>query len=114
VIKIPIQDTITKWAKNTMTVLPFIGFDEYGSPTWASTTAESTYACIINNNQRMVRDQKGTLVVSPSQIYIASTATCPIKIEDKITLSDGSQPLIVSIQYNDDFDGNPCYFEVFT
>jgi len=114
VIEIPIQDTITKWAKNTMTVLSFTGFDEYGSPQWVASTDAITYSCIINNNQRMVRDQKGTLVVSPSQIYIASTITCPIKIEDKITLSDGSQPLIVSIQYNDDFDGNPCYFEVFT
>jgi len=111
----PIQDTITKWAKNSLIVQSFSGFDEYGSPQWASTTAASTYACIINNNQRMVRDQKGTLVVSPSQIYVASTVdTCPIKIEDKITLPDGSQPLIISIQFNDDFDGHPCYFEVFT
>lgn len=114
-IKIPIQDTIIKWSNNSLLVLPFIGFDEYGSPTWASTTAQSTYACLINNNQKMVRDQKGTLIVSPAQIFIASTVSaCPIHLEDKITLPDGSQPLIVSIQYNDDFDGNPCYFEVFT
>jgi hypothetical protein len=112
VIIIPLNDTLIKWSKNTLLVRPFLGFDSYASPIWASSTAEVSYPALIDNTARMVRDQKGALVTSPTQIFLAGDPG--IRLEDKITLPDGSQPLIQSIQYNDDFDGNQCYVVIFT
>ena len=79
---------------------------------WASSSAEVSYPALINNTAKMIRDQKGVLITSPTQVYLVGNPG--IRPEDKITLPDGSQPLIQSIQYNDDFDGNPCYIVIFT
>jgi hypothetical protein len=107
----PIQDTLVKWSKDTLKVRSYTGFDEFANPTWVSTTAESSYSCLVNNTAKAIRGKSGVLVTSPTQVYIAGNPS--IHIEDKITLPDGNQPEIQSIQYNGGFDGNPVFMVVF-
>ena len=75
-----LNDTISKWAKNTLLVRSFQGFDEYANAVLASSSDEVSYNVIINNTARRVRDQKGALVTSPTQIYLSGSPN--IHLED--------------------------------
>ena len=78
--------------------------DQYGTPTWASTTAASTYACLIVQKVASIRDRNGVNTVSNAQIYLSGNTT--IHIDDKITLPDATQPLIIAVQKYPDFTGS--------
>lgn len=84
--------------------------DQYGSPTWS--TAASTYACLIIQKVQSIRDRNGVDKVSNTQIYLSGNTT--INIDDKITLPDATQPLIIAVQKYPDFTGTNILTEVFT
>jgi len=94
---------ITKYANQSLVVQAFSTFDQYGNPSWATTTAASTYDALIVQKVTPIRDRNGVQVVSNTQIYLSGNTT--IDIEDKLTLPDGSQPLIIAVQKYPNFGG---------
>lgn len=107
-----LNDLLTIYAKQSITVRENTGFDAYGSPIWASTTAASTYAALIVQKVQSIRDSKGVDKVSNTQIYLSGNTS--INIEDKIVLPDATEPLIIAVQKYPDFDGTNVITEVFT
>ena len=94
----------------TLTVNAYTGFDEYGNVVWSTTP--STYAAFIIQTVKAIRDKTGVERVSNSQAYLDGSIV--IHIEDKITLDDGSTPLILAVQRFPDFNGDYVLTQVFT
>lgn len=103
-------DDFSHWQNQTVTVYAFSKFDAYGSPTVS--TAGSTYAALVVQQVKSIRDKKGVDKVSNTQIYLDGDVS--IDIEDNITLPDGTSPIILAVQTYPDFDGNNVLTEVFT
>lgn len=99
-----LDSLVSKYAGQTLTVQAYSGFDAYGSPIWATPTAASTYACLIIPKVQSVRGRTGVEEVSSVQIYLSGNTT--VAIEDKITLPDGSQPLVMAVQKYPNFTGS--------
>lgn len=99
-----LETLVTKYAGQSLLVQAYTGFDAYGSPSWATTTAASTYLCLIIPKVQSVRGKTGVEGISSVQIYLAGNST--IDIEDKITLPDGTQPLIMAVQKYPNFTGS--------
>lgn len=77
----------------TLLVSPFISFDTYGEPVYS--TAETEYACRIEHNPTVVRDQLGEDVVSNVTLYVASTSRLdPLS---RYVLPDGSTGIVQSV-----------------
>lgn len=85
----------------TIQVSPFISFDTYGEPIYSTSVA--TYACRIERNPTVVRDQLGADVVSNITAYIASTSELdPLS---QYVLPDGSTGIVQSVAVQWDEDG---------
>lgn len=81
--------------------------DEYGMPTYGDST--EFRARLVRKN-RLVRDASGHEVVSTAQLWLGgSPAIAP---DDWVTLSDGSTPVIASVERYQDEVG-PCHTVVF-
>ena len=75
--------------------------DTFGSPTYGSATSYS--ARVVYKNRR-VRDFAGAEVVSTAQAWIkGAPSISPI---DRVTLPDGSTPVIASVEKYPDEDGD--------
>lgn len=94
----------------TLTVNAYTGFDAYGNVSWS--TVASTYAAFIIQTVKPIRDRSGVEKISNSQAYL--DGAIEIHIEDKITLDDGSNPLILAVQRFPDFNGDYVLTQVFT
>src|SRR5512133_1321077 len=99
-----LEQLVGKYAKQSVVVLARSGFDQYGSPTFPSTTAASTYAALVIPKIQSIRTRNGVDKISTSQIYLSGNTT--ISIEDKITLPDATTPLILAVQKYPAFDGS--------
>jgi hypothetical protein len=85
---------------STITVYPFIAFDNYGDPSYGTTGA--TYRCRLEYDGAVVRDQLGEDVVSNVTAYVASTGLLdPLS---NYILPDGSTGIVQSIaaQWDDE------------
>lgn len=103
-------DDFSHWQNQTVTVYAYSGFDAYGSP--SVSTAGTTYAAIVVQQVKSIRDKSGADKVSNTQIYLDGSVD--VHIEDTITLPDGTQPIILGVQAYPDFEGNNVLTEVFT
>jgi hypothetical protein len=72
----------------------FIGFDDYGAPSY---TAPAQYRARIVARPKMIRDATGQEVVSNSQAFVYPIPDPKPSVKDRITLPDGSQPLILVV-----------------
>lgn len=83
----------------------WVSDDAYGAPQYGATA--TTFPCRIVRKHQLVLDQQGRQVVSRSVVYIgpSSTGTPNLTERDKITLSDGSQADLLSVQKHVDADG---------
>ena len=105
-----LTDILTKWSHQSITIAQVTTeWDDYGNPIPAAST---TKTCLIQFNTRKVMSAQGEEKVSNCQILFTSAST--IGIDDIITLPDGSQPRIISIEKTVDFDGNTEYLKVYT
>jgi hypothetical protein len=110
VICVHLSEILTNWSHQTVTIQHATSsFDAEGNPVLSTSSANT--ALIIQQN-KVVRAIDGQEKVSSCQIFFAGNST--IGYNDTITLPDGSQPVILSIEYMPDFDGVNEYVRVYT
>lgn len=83
---------------DTVTVYPCTGDDAYNAPQYAATGTE--YPCRIEHRNRLTVDRQGREVVSGTTVYIGqnSAGAFPgLETRDRMVLSDGDSPEILSI-----------------
>jgi len=87
---------------------PRTGLDEYSRPTYGAATA---VRCRVVGRPRMTRDVDGQEVVSTTTIYCdGNPGISPV---DRVTLPDGSQPVILRVESYPDENGQ-VYQQVLT
>lgn len=84
----------------TITLAPATGLDGYGKATYG--TAVSVPA-LVEQRLKMIRDAQGREVVSSTQAFVDGTTV--VTTESKITLPDGSTPVILAVASMPDVDG---------
>ena len=91
----------------SVTVNRWTADSAYGVPLYAPTA--TVYPCRIVRKHQLVLDQQGRQVVSRTVVYIGPSSTTGgtpnLTERDKITLSDGSQADLLSVQKHIDADG---------
>lgn len=97
------------WLRQTVAIEPFSAYNDYGEPTYG--TAVSNNARIVQKT-KMVRDAGGKEVVSTTQIYVNGSAT--VATTSRITLPDGTKPLILAIDITPDARGNAYLKVIYT
>jgi hypothetical protein len=103
-------DLLQKWSHQHVTIIgASTSWDEYGNPIAGTTT---TLTALVQYNTRAAIDREGKQKVSSCQILLSPDTM--ITIDDKITLPDGTTPIILSIEKTVDFDGNLEYIKVYT
>ena len=104
------SDLLTKWSHQNITVESAIAeWDEYGHPV---TSTGISVTALIQYNTKAAINREGKTQVSNCQILLTSDST--ISVDDIITLPDGNQPVIISIEKTVDFDGKVEYIKVYT
>lgn len=86
------RDFLT-WFNQTVTIESFIGVNAYAEPQY---DLPVQYPAFVQHKTKLVRDRFGQEVVSTAQVYLDSAVE--IGGQDRITLPDGSQPVILSIE----------------
>jgi len=89
-----------EWFKQTVTIEPFIGVNAYAEPQYG---LPATYPAFVQRKTKLVRDRTGREVVSTAQMYLDGTVS--VGVQDRITLPDGSQPVILSVEVLPDETG---------
>jgi hypothetical protein len=84
---------------DTVTVEPFLGRDKYAQPSFG---APRDVAARVEYTPRLVRTIEGREVVGSTVVY---TADQDITADDRLTLPDGKQPVILSIEKARALDG---------
>lgn len=92
---------------HTVTLEQFVVKDGYSRPSF---TSPVTLKARIEQRNQFVRDNAGREVVSSTTVYLEPVA---VRIEDRLTLPDGSTPAILSVQSVDDEVG-PVMTVVYT
>lgn len=88
------------WFKQTVTIEPFIGVNAYAEPQYG---VPVQYSAFVQRKTKLVRDRTGREVVSTAQVYLDGTVN--IGVQDRITLPDGSQPIVLSVEVLPDETG---------
>lgn len=95
---------------HTITVRPKTGVNSYNEPTFGTA---KTYRCLVNEKQHLVRDvredRRGEEVVAKGMAFVAPAATdgttTEIKVDDELTLPDGTISPIIVVEKNADDKG---------
>ena len=85
---------------DTATWYPLSARDRFGQTTYGTGTEYSTR--LVRRN-RLVRDTQGDQVVSSAQLWLAGAPA--IAPDDRVTLSDGKSPDILSVERFQDESG---------
>jgi hypothetical protein len=103
-------DIVPGWAHQSISIETPGAYDDFGNP---STGTATTYSAIVIQQNKMVRDRSGNQVVSSCQILLPGEVT--LDPESKITLPDGTQPVVLNVGSTPDFDtGNNLVTEIYT
>lgn len=86
----------------TITIEAFAGNNAHGEPSYSSTAVSHTARVV--GKTKMVRTAEGKEVVSTSQAYIYGSPG--ITPKDRITLPDGTQPVILHVASYPDENGD--------
>ncbi|MBW2561268.1 MAG: hypothetical protein JRE40_10505 [Deltaproteobacteria bacterium] len=97
----PLEQGFLEWFNQTVTIEPFTGVNVNGEPQYG---AAVQYSAFVQRRTRLVRDRAGQEVVSTAQVYLDGSVD--VGIQDRITLPDGSQPVILSIEVLPDETGS--------
>ena len=88
----------------TITVEPWLSKDKYGQPSFGPGVART---CRIEGKNKLVRALDGQERVSATTIYVYGAAG--IGYKDRVTLPDGSRPIILAVEQMPDDHGD--YYE---
>jgi hypothetical protein len=94
--------------RDTITHQPCTGYDRYGKPTYGASTS---YPARVVRDNKMARNPQGEEVVSTCQVRICGTPA--VTPADKITLSDGTVPVILSVSRPQDETGDDASTKVY-
>lgn len=86
---------------DTITWQPLAGYDEHGQPSFGTAT---TIKCRIVDKEHFTRRLDGQEVIAKTTIYCDGYHG--IDVNDKITLPDGSVPMMIRINTFPDEFGN--------
>lgn len=82
---------------DTVLIAPFTGMDQYGARTFGP---DAPYQARVNNKTHFIH------VGTPQQVQAKGTAimACitPVSVNDRITMPDGSNPLILDVNQEND------------
>jgi hypothetical protein len=95
--------------QSTITHEPFSSRDQYGVVTYG--TAVSYKARVSYTNKRVRSRVTGDDVISTAQAWINGNPT--LNVDDRITLPDGSQPIIVSWDQPFDETGSAHHVKIY-
>lgn len=84
----------------TVAIRPFTGSNDYGEPEHGTAVEHSAR---VVDKQTLVRDKNGREVVSTSQTWLFGAPG--VTSDDKITLADGSKPVILTVKSYPDENG---------
>lgn len=93
---------------NQVVVEPLTSRNAYGVASYGSATP---YAARTNNSIRRIMNKDGEQVVSRGGAIVASPVDIPI--DSRITLDDGSQPLLLASNSEPDEDGGILYVRLY-
>jgi len=96
-----LEQDFLEWFNQTVTIEPFTGVNTYGEPQYGDSVQ---YSAFVQRKTKLVRDRMGQEVVSSAQVYLDGSVD--VSIQDRITLPDGSQPVILSIEALPDETGS--------
>lgn len=83
-----------------ITIAPATGLDSEGMRTYGAAVSS---AALVIGKQKMVRDAQGHDAVSSVQVYVDGTVL--VTAESRITLPDGTQPVILAVSSYPDENG---------
>lgn len=100
-------DLFTDLMPTTVTVELITGRDYQGKATYGPPS--DPYPARVNNVQRNVIGPDGQLVVARGRAWIDTVA--PFTVNDRVTLADGSQPILLNVNQVPDENG-PAYTSI--
>ena len=103
----------------TVTIEPFASYDMYGDRTYGTAIS---YKCREEATQRVIKNIEGEDVINTSIVYLAptyidssgNTQQTTVGYYDRITLTNGTKPVILRIDKVPDLDGTNGYVEIDT
>lgn len=93
-----LQAELRSLLDQTLTRKANSGFNTRGDPT--NSTASTTYACRVEAHRHIVKDASGRDAVVHHTVFVGTTSTGgvpAIGLNDRITLPDGTVPLLVAV-----------------
>lgn len=78
---------------DTITIAGVATRDAYGKRTWSSATTVTH--CRVQTGAHKVTDTEGTEVIASGKVYVPGSPT--LTLYDKVTLPDGTQPPIITV-----------------
>ena len=103
------MDVTGGFLNQTVTITPYSSMTSEGDRSYG---AAVSYPARIENVTKLIRNQSGEQVVSTAQVFMQPSAV--VTYYDRITLPDGTTPVILRINYQPDLDGSIAYCEVDT
>lgn len=100
-------DALKPLMPDTVTWAALTGRDQYAKPTYGSGT---TFTARVVRQHKLVRDAAGDQIVSTAHAWLAGSPA--ISPQDKVTLSDGTSPPIITIERFPDESG-PSHTKVY-
>jgi len=100
-------DDFSDMVSDTAQHAPLLSRDGYGAPTYDTAVS---YSGRLVREHRMVRDAAGEQVVSTAQFWFIGTPA--VDPQDKVTLSDGTTPKIISVGRPQD-EGGEAFTKVY-
>ena len=113
------MDLLGGLTNQTVTIAPWVSKDQYGDNTYGTAV---TYKCREEATLRKILNRYGEEVINTSIVFLPPTyidasgnrQTTTVGYYDKITLTNGSTPVILRIDKVPDLDGSTSYIEVDT
>lgn len=88
----------------TVTVAPFVSRDSYGVATYGTARP---YRARVNYKQHYIRKSEGEMVPARGMVWLATSDA--ISVNDRVTLPDGTTPLILESNGETDETGDTLY-----
>lgn len=100
-------DDLLDLMPNTVTVQPFVSRDSYGAASYGSPVS---YRARVNYKTHNILGSDGQLILSNGTIWMACDD--PMTADDRVTLDDGSTPVILKVVRETDETGLAVYTRV--
>lgn len=97
-----IDDRFLEMMTDTITFNAGSAIDKYGKRTYGGTTTTAQGHIVYEN--KLIKDQEGQDILSTGKVILYGPYTS-ITLQDKITLPNGTSPVIVSIETKKDTGG---------